>query len=132
MEYCLWGGGPPASWGPVQWHRLPPPRVGPEYLSLPTKTARPQAESWGRDVENSSTWSSPCHNVMVMKTCCSRDVGRDIVINEVGRLQVEEVLTDVAPNVRLVIVIAEPLTAPLLLFGRRETMELASRAVGFC
>jgi hypothetical protein len=69
---------------------------------------------------------------MVMKTCCSRDVGRDIVINEVGRLQVEEVLTDVAPNVRLVIVIAEPLTAPLLLFGRRETMELASRAVGFC
>jgi hypothetical protein len=68
---------------------------------------------------------------MVMKTCCSRDVGRDIVINEVDRLQVEEVLTDVAPNVRLVIVIAEPLTAPLL-FGRRVTTELVSRAVGFC
>jgi hypothetical protein len=29
VEYCLWGGGPPASWGPVRWHRLPPPRAGP-------------------------------------------------------------------------------------------------------
>jgi hypothetical protein len=37
----------------------------------------------------------------------------------------------VASDARLVIVIAEPLTVPLLLFGRGETTELASMAVSF-
>ena len=69
---------------------------------------------------------------MVMRTCCGRDVGRDIIVNEVGQLQVEEALTDVAADVWFVAVVAESLTHVVLLCSRRETTKLTSRSAGFC
>jgi hypothetical protein len=93
--------------------------------------ARPRAESWGRGIENSSTRISTYHNVMVMKICCSRDVGWDIVVNEVGRLQVEEALIDMVVDVWSIVVVVEYLMPAFLLFTRRETMELASWAPSF-
>jgi hypothetical protein len=65
--------------------------------------------------------------VVVMGTYCSRDVDRDIVVNEVGRLKVEEALTDVAADVWFVVVVAESLVATLLLLCRGKTAEWARR-----
>jgi hypothetical protein len=65
-----------------------------------------------------------------MRTCCSKDVGQDVVVNEVGRLQLEE-LIDVAIDVWFIAVVVESLAFVFFLFSQRETTELASRAIGF-
>jgi hypothetical protein len=116
------------------WDRLAGPwPFRSKHLSQPAKTARPRAESWGRGIENSSTRISTCHNVVVIKIRCSRDVGRDIVVHEVGRLQVEEAsLTDVVADIWFVAIVAESLTPAFLLFNWRGTTKLASKAAGFC
>jgi hypothetical protein len=55
---------------------------------------------------------------MVMRTYCSRDVGLDVVANEVDRLQVEEALTDLVTDIWFIAVVVESLAPTFLSFNR--------------